>query len=172
MRFLSLLLVLGGWAHANEPTNKAARAVGAQFNTVVDFDKQSSVLDTTDADKIRTLVEEAKKGGTLDKVMVAAWPDQEFPAANQKLPKTEVELAKLRAENIRDQVKRQLGVNDVEVYNMGESANWLARALNTGDAKLKKEFVRQGAAPMTQEQLGVFRTNAKAGKAVVMVVME
>lgn len=103
----------------------------------ISFSKGSADLSTNDQARLRELVPAWQKDKGIDKVIVAAWSDQPYPAQESvRLPETERDLAEKRADRIEDFVEK-LGVKDVDTYSMAEKPNWFQKALATDAAQIK-----------------------------------
>jgi len=169
------LLSLSSWyafAAADAETEAASKALGASKVSEISFSEGKANLSDEAKDDIRGLVNEAKESGKIDELKVAVWADREYPTKNTKASKGDIDLARKRADAIKDFIKKELDVSDVKTYNMTERPNALQRFLHTPTAKMKKTMETQGAAPRTEEETGFFGTKAKASKAVIMVYTE
>jgi len=105
--------------------------------TTVKFNRDSAVLSDSEKSSLRSLVEAAKANKNIDRFIVAAWSDREYPASkDQKLSKTERDLAKNRMDTIQAFLK-DVGAKDVDTYSFAEHPSWLARVFNTEQAQIK-----------------------------------
>ena len=73
--------------------------------------------------------------------------------------------------NLKNFLKDELKVSDVDTHNMSERPNALQKLFNTGDAKIKNAAEVTGAAP-TDGNTGLFDMKAQASKAAIMVFMK
>ena len=74
---------------------------------------------------------------TIDKVVVASWSDQAYPAAKgAKLSDAQRKLADKRSSNI-DKYLKDKGVANVDDYSMAERPNWLSKLFHMDEAQLK-----------------------------------
>lgn len=138
-------------------------------NLDLTFKKGQTKLTAAQRNKIRTFIDGAKGRGEIEEVKIAVWSDKPFPTSGADLPETERSLASARAEQIENFLADQLDVSEVEVFNMAEKSNWLARTFNTDEAELKSVFSMEGGAPMSSEEFQVFKTKGQASKAVLLV---
>lgn len=152
-------------------TQDAANRLGAAQVKEISFDKNSDQLSDSVKTEIRTVVTEASQKGKIDEVKVLAWSDKEYPAEKGKQTKEEVNLAKNRLKNLKNFLKDELKVSDVDTHNMTERPNALQKLLNTSDAKVKNAAEATGAAP-TAGNTGLFDMKAQASKAAIMVFMK
>jgi hypothetical protein len=153
----------------NSETEDVGSKLGASQVAQVEFDEGQSALKANDADEIKAAVAEAKKAGNVTEVKILSWADQEYPAKGTKAPKASVSLADERANKIKDMVKKDLGVKDVDVYNMAKRPNAVQDILKTSTAKVKAEMETSGAAPTKSEDTGLFGLKGKKSAAVVLV---
>lgn len=164
-------LLLGNQAYARE--HKLTTSMRAIPHTSVTFNVGSAALSEADKASIRKVVQDARSKGTLQQVTVAAWSDKTLPRRGQKLMDQDRDLADMRANAIRDVLKAELAVTDVDTYNMAENSNWLARTFNTRDAELKSVFARRGEpVPVTNSEYHLIREVGGPSEAVVLVELK
>ncbi|MDQ3230858.1 MAG: hypothetical protein M3Q07_03475 [Pseudobdellovibrionaceae bacterium] len=105
----------------------------------VTFPKGSSELSADDQARLRELVPAWQKDKDIDKVIVAAWSDLQYPKQQStRLPESARDLAEKRADRIEDFVEK-LGVADVDTFSMAEKPNWFQKVLHTDAAQIKGE---------------------------------
>ena len=139
------------------------------FHAAIDFAPGSAVLSDDHKAKLRQLVREVRSSRDIEQVTIAAWSDKALPMKDAKLLDSDKDLAERRADAIRDIVRMELGVSDIDAYNMAEPANWLARTFNTKDAELKSVFGRTAEeTPVTREEFQLIKDAGAPGKAVVV----
>jgi len=103
----------------------------------VTFPKGSSELSASDQARLRELVPAWQKDKEIDKVIVAAWSDQPYPAQEGvRLPEAARDLAEKRADRVEDFIEK-LGVSDVDTFSMAEKPNWFQKVLATDAAQIK-----------------------------------
>lgn len=135
----------------------------------IQFSPKSAVLSEEHKGMLRKLVRSVRSNKDIEEITVASWSDKNLPATGQKLSDADRDLADKRAEAIKDIVRMELGVSDVDVYNMAEPANWLSRTFNTSDAELKSIFGRTGEEiPVTRDEFQMIKASGAPGKAVVV----
>ncbi len=148
----------------------AAKANNASQVAEISFDKGSAALTDSARESLVNMINATRTSGReIDDVRVAAWADAEYPSDRQaKLSKDEQELADKRATAIRDFLKSNLNVDDIDTYNMATQPGTFARAFNTEDVRVKEAFKNAG---MPNSESGT-TLSAKASRAVVMVITE
>jgi hypothetical protein len=145
----------------------AAAKNNASFVSTVEFDRGSKTVTAASADRLREMIMNAKATGKIDEVRVAAWADESYPSdQKKKLGAKQRDLAKERGANIKDLLKKDLNVDDVEVYNMAERPNAAEKFFNTSDAKVKRAIESAGLANSPDVLRG------SVSKATVMIIME
>jgi hypothetical protein len=151
---------------ANDNVNDAA-ATEAKSNAYVeiDFDKHEKDLTADDKRKIQNLVTSAQGHKNIDEVVVAVWPDQEYPAKGQKLSKAQRDLANDRAKEITRFLKEDCNVKDVDKVSMAERPSLTSEFFKTESAKIKTAFEESGVATTASAHMPY-----KSSKAVIMVV--
>lgn len=136
----------------------------------IKFDAGSSLLSESDKISLRRLITNARRDGTINQVTVAAWSDKALPHQGQKLLDADRDLADARAKSIKDFLKSEVKIDDVDTYNMAESSNWLARTFNTKDAELKSVFGRTGSdIPVTRDEFNVIKKEGGPSTGVAVV---
>lgn len=113
--------------------------------TTVHFGKGADALSAGDQDALKQFVNTVGHEAKLDKLIVAAWSDQEYPTKGQELSKADHKLANERGAVIKKALKND-GAKDVTVYNMAEAPGWFAKEFNTTQSLVK------GAASAKQEE--------------------
>lgn len=138
-----------------------------------EFSKGNADLTDVAKDKMRTLVDNAKKDGGIKKIKVAVWSDQDSPAKTRKdLPKEDRRLAESRGDNIKNYLKSDLDVNRVEVFNMAEGTNWLAEMLGTEGAELREAFANNKYKGKVNPEVLIIRDQGGPSKAVLVLEHE
>jgi hypothetical protein len=170
IKALTLSITLGFAASGAYAKSKNDAALKSAF---VEFSAGSAKLTAADKNKLRQLVREGLTMGDIDHVTVAAWADKPLPAPRQSHNATDRGLADERLELIKDFLKTETEVYDVDTYSMAESANWLARTFNTREAELKSIFGRTDTdAPIRRSEFRVIRELGAPSRAVVVVVQD
>lgn len=161
--------ILVASVHAN--ADQASR-VGQ--NVTIDFKSGSGALTVESRNKLNELIKVSKaNGGKISEVQIAAWSDNPVPRDGDELSKRDRDLASSRANSIKNHLKRNLNVSDVETYNMAERATVLARLFDTSDAELKSEITQgDDKSLMSKEEFRVFRQHGQPSKAVALVILK
>jgi hypothetical protein len=138
----------------------------------VKFDTNSSTLSDGERASLKALVEKLRNEKDVEKFIVAAWSDKDYPnGANEKLTNAEEKLAEKRKEAVQAALK-DFGVDNVDAYSMAERPSWLAKVFNAPAAKIKGEGRTIGdkdAEDVMIEQLGQ-RLRAKGGPGMAVVI--
>lgn len=161
------LMFSAGCAEKNVQKETAGRQ--AQESTVVQFDQGQAYLSQDAREQLRQAVDDFRENGTIERVSIAVWSDQEFPAEGQELPENQKELAEQRVSNVQEFLEGQLSVSQVQAYNMSEQAGWWASTFNTDEAELKSQFGRQGEAQTDDKTFRVFNQEGQPSSAVVVI---
>jgi len=169
-----LILACGQWAQANvsKETEEASRALGANMVSEITFDAESAALTDSAKQEIRDFIASARGSGNIDEIKLAVWADREYPATDTKASKADINLARERAKNVKNFMREELSLKNVDTYNMTERPNALQKFLHTPTAKMKSKMETAGAAPQTTDDIGWFGQKAQASKAVVMVYIK
>lgn len=139
------------------------------YHAAIQFKPGSAMLNDEAKTKLRQLVRTVRANRAIEQVTVASWSDKKLLMKDASLTDTDRDLAKKRSEAIKDLVSMELGVTDVDIYNMAEPANWLARTFNTDEAELKSIFGRTAEeTPVTREEFQLIKGAGAPGRAVVV----
>ncbi|MDZ4663196.1 MAG: hypothetical protein SGJ18_16415 [Pseudomonadota bacterium] len=150
------------------PTNAAAREVKAHNFVEIEFKEGSATLTESAQSSVIAVIEQARRDGDIDEVIVLSWSDEEYPSKNlSKLPKKQRELAEKRNRAVESYVKKLKSV-DVDSYNMAEQPNALSKWFNSTDSRLKGAFVAAGL-PTTADSPQYI---SKASHSVILVKVE
>ena len=146
----------------------AANDLGAARVVEVSFEQGSDSLAEDARNVLRDLVSRSKAAGKIDELKVLAWSDVDYPnEARGTLSSEDRNLANRRAASIREFVRSELGVNDVETHNMAQRPNALQELFNTSDARIKEAFENAG---VTSSEGRAMKRNAS--HALVMAMLE
>ena len=166
---LGSLFAIEALAMISEQTRQAATSLGAANLGEVEFVAGSDQITDQGRAEIRNVIDEARQKGELDYVNVLAWSDQEYPAAKTSQSKAEVSLAKRRIEHLQAFLKNELKIKNVSGFNMAERPGKFKEFLNTKEARVKKTTEVAGAAPVQENDTGLFGEKGQASKAVLMI---
>lgn len=165
----SVALLSAGVASAEGMKHSKVSDDKLMKHTTIQFSPGSAVLSESHQAMLRKLVRSVRTNRDIDQITIAAWSDKALPATGKTLSDADRNLADKRAEAIKDIVRMELGVTDVDLYNMAEPANWLARTFNTSDDELKSIFGRTAEEiPVTREEFQMIKSSGAPGKAVVV----
>ena len=136
----------------------------------VNFKTGSSAVDESELSDLKALVAANKHEAKIDRVIVAAWADKDYPTEKgAKLSAAEVKLGDGRAARVKE-LLHKLGVANVDAYTMAEQPNWIQKAFNLSDAKIKGQGVAKDAEDNYVQEVGKkLRDKGGPGKAVVYV---
>lgn len=152
-------------------TDLRSTNVAMAHDQVVEFQKGRAELTSTAQDALRSVIREAQSMGEINKVKVAVWSDKAFPRQGD-LSKADRDLADRRGVHIKDFISKNFNISDVEIFNMAERSNWLARMFNTEDAELKSMFSKKEITPVTDDQLRLIRSKGQPRRAVILALHE
>lgn len=160
-------------ASASAPTSQMDLKQGQHYH-VIDFQQGQAQLTDTAKSNLRTMVENAKAQGEIDKLHVAVWSDKEFPKGESaELQDSDKKLADQRIDAIESYLEETLDVDDVETYSMAEKSNWFARAFNTEEAELKSLFSQRGAPSDVEiQEFRIVKDKGGPSKSVILLQME
>jgi hypothetical protein len=147
-----------------------AAAVEAKAHDFVEIEFRPGSAELTDRAKasLASVVEQARRAGKIDEVIVLSWSDKEYPSNNlNKLSKPEIALAEKRNKVVEEYIKTVRDVK-VDTYNMAERPNSISKWFNTTDNKLKNSFIAAGL-PTTADSP---KYPSKASHSVVLVKIE
>ncbi|WP_141733455.1 OmpA family protein [Oligoflexus tunisiensis] len=136
--------------------------------TAVTFKKGSATLSKSDASSLRAVYKAVLNDNTVDKVIVAAWADEQMPSGG-KLSDAQVELADKRADAIENLLEK-MGNKNVDTYNMAKDATWIGKVFETQNAEVK-EAVKGTPAddPNANRIAQLLEAKGGVSKAVVIV---
>lgn len=102
----------------------------------VTYDQGKS--DLTDAEKkdLQAFVSKMQAQAPVEKFVVAAWADADYPASGEELPKEARKLADERAKKVESALK-EAGAEKVDAYEMTKRPNWFQKAFATESAEVK-----------------------------------
>lgn len=175
---LVILLSMGcaNYAHKTSEENKESKAISnaaaleakAHDFVEIEFRQGSSELTDNAKASLNSVLEQARRSGKIDEVLVLSWSDEDYPSnISQQQPKQQRELAEKRNVSIKQYLKALRPV-DVDTYNMAEKPNTLSKWFNTTDNKLKKSFLSAGL-PTTADSPSY---KSKASHSVILVKVE
>lgn len=159
-------------AYITEQTYQAASSMGAHQLGEIEF--VSGTDNLTDAAKadLKNIIDELQPKDELDHIKILVWSDHEYPANKKTETKADIELAKKRISSLKKYLKNELRIRSVKGYNMAERPNKLKEFFNTSDAKVKKVTEISGAAPVNEDDTGLFGEKSQASKAIVMLFLK
>lgn len=141
---------------------------------IVHFPTGKANLSQTDKDKLLDTVNNAKKLGKIDEIIVAAWSDKAYPSAKgEKLARSDKKLASQRARNIKTFLKEKEAGIDVKTYSMAEHPGWLSRIFKTDEAFLKQALPESKATTRDDLALEYYgkMLGEKAGPSTAAVIV-
>jgi len=171
---VAVVMMAGVQAHAmiSDATKNMADAMGAANLDEVTFAEGSTTLSQDLKNQIAQLVTDARAKGQIQNVKVLAWADKEYPMPKVKLADGDVSLAQKRAAAIDKYLHDDLGVSNIDKYNMAERPNKIEQWFKTSDARVKNSAEQNGTAPRTKEETGVFGLKGQASKALILVFLK
>ncbi|HAZ11491.1 MAG: hypothetical protein A2X86_10935 [Bdellovibrionales bacterium GWA2_49_15] len=138
-------------------------------SVVVDFPKGGHALNTSDMQKLKSVIKTTKAKGSITKVEVAAWSDMEHPMTAD-LPESSRELAEMRLKSVKKVLHSELGkMKYISEFNMAERANWLSRVFNTSNAELDAVFAKKEKGALERQDFLIIRREGAPSKAVIVL---
>ncbi|MBO9666977.1 MAG: hypothetical protein J7501_09205 [Bdellovibrio sp.] len=160
-------------AHAvSSETEASSKALGANMTEEISFDEGKATLTDSAKKEISQFVKTAKDKGKIHEMKIAVWADREYPSKDTKASPADVKLADERAKALKEYMKKELAVSNVNTYNMTKRPNEMQKFLQTQTATTKETMEKMGAAPSTSKDTGMFKQRAQSSKAVMMIYME
>lgn len=160
----------GDHHHGEKHTRARANLTGVRYSAVA-FPMNKSTLSLEDKIALQNLVRDARSSDEgLNEITIVTWADQSAPALDQKLSKSQRELAESRANEIEIYLKQDLNARNVEVVSMAESEdNWFARNYDADDAELRSMYSMKGSdVPVTEREFQFLREEGGPSAAVVI----
>lgn len=155
-------------AEGRSINNTAAREAKAHNFVEIKFAPGSASLSQHAKISLNAVIEQAKRDGKVEELIVLSWSDEEYPSKKlKKLPRVQRELAEKRNKAIESFVKETRSV-DVDTYNMAEQPHAISKWFNTADSRLKNSLVAAGL-PTTADDP---QYPSKASHSVVFVKLE
>jgi hypothetical protein len=142
------------------PAAMSAEAMPAGDRNVVssiEFAPGQKKLSPEATAELNRAILEAKQRGQVEEVHVAVWPDQVAPTrAGASFPKTQVQIAKERAENIENYMDQMEPEANIQIHNMTSKSSDFANYLEMQDEITKNRLADAGvsANPETDEVKG------------------
>jgi len=159
-------------ASVTSETEASSKALGAKMANEISFEERKSSLTDTSKQEIRDFIKTARDQGKIGEIKVAVWADLEYPSPGTKASSADVKLANDRAKELKNFLKKEMAVNDVNTYNMTQRPNALQKFMHTPTANMKNKMEKMGAAPTTEKETVLFSQKAQASKAVMMIYMK
>lgn len=107
---------------------------------------------------------EAKQRGEVEEINIAVWSDLKTADARARVPRSQVNIAKERGENIERYVDLMEPEVNVKVHNMATRPSGFADYLNTQDATTKRQLAEAGVATNNNEEV-----NGPSSSALVLI---
>jgi len=166
---LLFITINTGIVHANESqsdiANVAAQAAKGKSYVEIEFPISSAILTDSSKDSLRALVSQIPDQGSVDKVLVLSWADEEYPSKNlKKLSTGQINLANERNQSVQVYIKSLRNIS-VERFNLAERPNVLAKLFSTNDQRLKSALVSAGL-PTTADES---QHPTKASRSIVIL---
>lgn len=173
IRLIVSLSFFAALTHAQTPDSEAmtARMLGATHVAPVFFDPGVKALNTQEKTELQNFLSKIRQSDTIESVKVLVWADREYPKKLEKASAAQVDLAKVRAEAIKEYLLKEMKVDSVETHNMAQRPSKLSEIFKTEDYKVKKSAENSGAAPK-KDEIGFFEEMGRSTTALVMVVVK
>lgn len=156
---------------ASDELKTAEEMLGAKKTLIMTFENGNADLLEAHRKELKAVFDQEKSHGKIKNVQVLTWADREYPGKNEKASSHEINLAYRRGEQIKNFLRRELSVSQVDVYNMAKRPNAIQDLLKTSAAKIKGTMVRSGSAPTYREDSDLFQNGGQSSKAVVFIYL-
>lgn len=148
--------------------NSIPETKGTYHYADISFVEGSSKLSTEAKNSLNQTINEARKKGSIDEVLVLSWADLEYPSKNiRRYSKKQERLADQRNQNIKEFVNAARYV-DVETFNMAKKPNTIANWFHTEDSEMKKSLLAAGLSTTMDND----NTSNKASHSLIFVRLE
>lgn len=134
----------------------ASRLIGANLVDQIDFNEGQSTLTEEAKAEIRELVRVAGTKGKITEIKVAAWADKDYETDRDKPSKTDRTLSGDRAQAVKNYLKSNLAIANVNDYNMSERPNPLQKLIPV----------------KSEDGSGYIFTRVQKSSAVIMIYLE
>jgi hypothetical protein len=151
-----------------ETTHQNAAAVKPEDRNVVssiEFAPGQRTLSPEATAELNKAILEAKQRGEVQEVNIAVWSDLNSTGTKANLPRSQVNIAKERGENIEEYVDRMEPDVNVKVHNMATKPTSFVDYLNTQDATTKQKMAEAGVAANTDTN----EVNGPSSSAIVVI---
>lgn len=133
--------------NAQEIASGQAESSPRSLVSAIDFIPGRKALSPEATAEINRLLIEAKQVGQVHEVSIAVWSDVEAPEGQgQKIPRSQVDLAEERADNIEKYIDRMEPQADLKVHNMAEESSGFVNYLQAQDETVKSQLATVGVA--------------------------
>ncbi|HET9241280.1 MAG TPA: hypothetical protein VFO10_28705 [Oligoflexus sp.] len=139
-------------------------------SVAVEFPKGSAELPAAEQTRISDWTRAWKQEKDIDKIIVAAWSDEPYPAqSTTRLSEASRDLAEKRADTVEDLIEKS-GISDVDTFSMAEKPNWFQKAFATDAAQIKGAVPNKRMDSLNEDRIRKI-LDAKGGpsKAVIIV---
>lgn len=136
--FLAALPLLFGaqFSHADVTSadDVLVEQVGADAASQITFEPGRATLTSQEVSALNDLVAQARMNNDqIDEVKVFVWGDKIYPeTATHKLTKDEKKIAQERLQNIKNYLKKDLKIRDVETFNMAREQREFQDLIHAG----------------------------------------
>jgi hypothetical protein len=151
-------------------TERAAAKLGAAVVGEVEFDKNDAEINEIGKHDLDDLIRDTgTSSDSIQEIRVIAWSDREYPKSKGLYTREDIELAKLRANKVKEYLAKNLKTKKIVTFNMADRPNALQSMFNTTGAKTKTTLEQNGAAPNTEKGTGLFAEKSKSRTAMILV---
>jgi len=153
-----------------EKTKEMINDARDKSDVAAHFDRGSAVLSDGAKTSIKALVQSLDADQRSGKVMVVAWSDKNFPAAeSQVTTKTDQKLADDRADAVKTYLHELGADRRVTTVNMAQKDNILARVFDIKTSKVKETY-KKGVTDSKElaDTVKTLKDDGGPGKVVVL----
>lgn len=155
--FLALLPILFGVQFAHADVSSAddvlVKQVGADAASQITFEPGRATLTSQEISALNDLVAQARMNNDqIDEVKVFVWADQVYPdTATHKITRQEKKIAQDRIKNIKNYLKKDLKIRDVETFNMAREQREFRDLINAGGS-VARDMVNNKRTGMSSDE--------------------
>ncbi len=150
---------------SDEMARRGADVANADYFAEIEFDRGSKALGAVEREKIKKILDDSRKSGTISMVSVLSWADEEFPSDKRKNLSDDQKALADQRNTVLKEIVNALQSAPVTTYSMAEQSDGLQMFLHTDDARLKRSLVAAGL-PTNGDKL---RFPSKASHGLVFI---
>lgn len=173
LALLAGLFVASG-AHAQAVVEKSQATIAERTYQILDkdllkvsFEEGKATVSNASLTSIADFVKATNAESKVDRYLVAAWADKDFPAKGE-LSKAQRELAASRADHVKKALEAA-GASKIDTFEMTKQPNWIQRAFGTETAAIKDKGPSVTASEKLLKEIGQRLRDSGGPRSVVVV---